>query len=70
MHLQFFCNFKKPVRPSHIKKVDNKLHIEAVKINNGADDYCMKEETRVDGPWTFGIRPIKRNSKADWDMVR
>lgn len=24
-----------------------------------------KEETRIDGPWTFGIRPAKRNLKGD-----
>lgn len=34
-------------------------------MNNGADAYCMKEETRVDGPWTFGILPAKRNVKGD-----
>jgi DNA mismatch repair protein MutH len=30
----------------------------------------MKEETRVDGPWEFGIKPVKRNSKEDWEEVR
>lgn len=50
-HIQFFANFKKPVRPSHIKKVDNRLHIEIVRVNNGADTYCMKEETRLEGPY-------------------
>lgn len=25
----------------------------------------MKEETRLEGPWEFGIRPIERNSKKD-----
>lgn len=69
LHLQFFQNYSKPVRAAHIKKKDMRLHIEAVKINNGADDYCMKEDTRVDGPWQFGVRPVKRNSKADWDRV-
>lgn len=29
----------------------------------------MKEETRVDGPWEFGERPIRRNVKEDWDSV-
>lgn len=52
-----------------IKKCDQRLHIEKVKINNGADDYCMKEDTRVEGPWEFGVRPVKRNSKKDWDRI-
>lgn len=66
-HIQFFMNWKTQVRPAHIKKVDNRLHIEIVKINNGAHDYCMKEDTRVEGPWEFGIKPVQRNSKKDWD---
>jgi len=46
------------------------LHIEVVKINNGADNYCLKEETRIEGPFEFGNRPIKRNSKVDWDLIK
>lgn len=38
-------------------------------MNNGADTYCMKEDTRVEGPWEFGTRPVKRNSKEDWARV-
>lgn len=33
--------------------------------NNGADDYCNKEDTRIEGPWTFGIRPARKNLKGD-----
>lgn len=58
LHLQFFVNFKNPQRCAALKKIDNKIHIEVVKINNGAHDYCMKEDTRVDGPWEFGVKPV------------
>lgn len=30
----------------------------------------MKEESRIDGPWEFGIKPVQRNSKEDWDEVK
>jgi len=30
----------------------------------------MKEDTRVAGPWEFGIKPLKRNNKTDWEEVR
>lgn len=30
----------------------------------------MKEETRVDGPWEFGEKPVRRNNKMDWEEVR
>lgn len=33
--------------------------------NNGADRYCTKEETRLEGPFTFGIKPARRNVKGD-----
>lgn len=69
LHLQFFMYFKTAVRAAAIKKKDKRLHIEKVEVNNGADTYCMKEDTRVDGPWEFGVRPIKRNSKTDWERV-
>jgi len=62
-------NFKIPTRPNVLKKYDNKLHIEIVKVNNGADTYCMKEDTRLEGPFEFGIRPVKRSSKTDWALV-
>lgn len=70
LHIQFFANYKAKCSAGKIKKFDNKLHIEKVKVNNGADTYCMKEETRVEGPYTFGVKPIKRNDKHDWEEVK
>ena len=66
-HLQFTMNFPRQVRMAHITKVVQ-CHCVAIKVDNGVDTYCMKEETRVDGPWTFGQRPIK-NTKTDWKIV-
>lgn len=54
---------------AHLKKHCSKSHFEIVKVNNGADAYCNKEDTRVEGPWEFGKKPINRASKADWDAV-
>lgn len=45
------------------------LHAEKVVRNNGADKYCMKEDTRLDGPWEFGVKPVERNNKTDWERV-
>jgi len=52
-----------------LKKRDPKGHFDPVVIDNGAAAYCMKEDTRCDGPWTFGKQPMK-NTKTDWDSVR
>lgn len=61
---------KEKKRGSALKKVDSKVHFEKVEVNNGADNYCMKEDTRLEGPFEFGTKPVKRNSKRDWDEVR
>lgn len=53
------------MRLSFLKKHCPKSHFELVKFNNGADTYCNKEDTRVEGPWSFGIKPAKRNVKGD-----
>lgn len=62
-HIQFFVNFHKTNKKSlkAMKKLDAKVHWEPVRVNNGANEYCMKEDTRVEGPWEFGIKPAKRN---------
>ena len=52
-----------------LKKHCGKAHFEPVKVNNGADAYCMKEDTRLEGPWEFGTKPVKRNNKQDWEQV-
>lgn len=70
VHIQYFLNFEKPTRVSALKKHCSKSHFETVVINNGAHSYCMKEETRIDGPWEFGVKPVQRNSKADWEEVK
>jgi len=51
---------------SVLQKLAPRGHFEKVKVNNGADDYCLKEDTRVEGPWELGSKPVKRNSKVDW----
>ncbi|AXH73225.1 MAG: Rep [Cressdnaviricota sp.] len=30
----------------------------------------MKEDTRVEGPWEFGEKPVQRNNKEDWEEVK
>lgn len=29
----------------------------------------MKEDTRIEGPWEFGTKPVKLNSKEDWEKI-
>jgi len=69
-HLQFYVHYARCVRITHITKKFPSIHCEKVKRDNGASSYCMKEDTRVEGPFTFGTVPVRRNSKTDWEQVR
>lgn len=68
-HFQFYMNFSKQISFSFLKNVNSSIHFDGVLVNNGADLYCLKSDTRIDGPWEFGIKPVHRNSKTDWDSV-
>lgn len=69
LHFQFYQHFKISKRLSHYKKYLPQAHCEPVIVDNGADKYCMKEDTRVEGPWEYGTKPLRRNNKSDWDQV-
>jgi hypothetical protein len=58
---------KNAKRMAAMKKLCAKTHWEIVRNPDRSMLYCMKEETRLEGPWEFGIKPVKRDSKADWD---
>lgn len=65
VHLQYFIHMKAQTRISALKKVCQHSHFELVKKDNGCTEYCNKEETRIEGPWTFGIRPARVDKKGD-----
>ena len=60
-------NFGQGVRVTKFKGIP--LHAEKVKVDNGVRDYCMKKETRVEGPWEFGSAPVRVNNKKDWEEI-
>lgn len=64
-HIQYFLHLEKKQRISWFKTHCSKSHFEFVKYNNGADEYCNKEDTRLEGPFSFGVRPAQRNKKGD-----
>ena len=69
-HIQFFMNFVNATRSSVFKKYDKRIHFTRVmRTPEQAEIYCLKEETRVDGPWEYGTKPIRHNCKVDWEMV-
>lgn len=69
-HWQFVVSFKRKSSLAAVKKVfGNTAHCELTR-SESANDYCSKEETRVEGTeFEYGSKPIRRNSKTDWDAV-
>jgi hypothetical protein len=68
LHFQFYQNFKSKCRLSHYKNTLPAAHCEPA-IGDKAREYCQKTESRVEGPWEYGTKPLQRNSKADWEEV-
>lgn len=54
-HLQGYIEFDRPQRMSALKKIHESIHWEPRRGSQSqAIAYCMKDETRVAGPWEFG----------------
>lgn len=53
-HIQFALYFKSQRDIKSLKKFCPRAHFEPVYRDNGVDAYCMKEETRAEGPFEFG----------------
>lgn len=71
LHYQGFIVLHNPITLNALKKrFDQKIHLSIRYKDSSADNaanYCMKEESRIDGPWERGDKPSqgKRN-----DLVR
>nr|WAE42966.1 MAG: replication associated protein [Cressdnaviricota sp.] len=54
-HIQGYLQLNRVQRLSYVKKLHATAHWEMSKgTPEQARDYCMKEDTRVEGPWQFG----------------
>lgn len=56
-HVQGYVELSKPYRIGQVKALfnDDTMHLEPRRgTQQEARDYCMKAETRIQGPWEFG----------------
>lgn len=73
-HIQFVFHLPKPgKRATAVFKLDKGASYTMGNADNyyaeHGYEYSAKPETHIDGPWKFGTRPMKMNSKVDWDKV-
>lgn len=54
-HFQGYIELNKPQRLSAMKNIVPRAHFEPrLGTRDQARDYCMKSESRIDGPWEYG----------------
>ena len=69
-HYQGYIIFKTNKTPHAVKLINPRAHWELrVGTHEGARNYCSKEDTRVDGPWTFGEEP-KQGKRTDLLLLK
>lgn len=65
-HFQGYLELKKPTRLAGMKKIWPNIHFELRKgTQQQAIDYCKKSETKLDGPWEFGIPGPGAGARTD-----
>jgi len=73
LHFQGYVEFKRSVKMGGVKKAlgNNKVHLEPREgTRDEARGYCMKEESRVDGPFEFGqYVESEQGKRSDLDTV-
>lgn len=69
-HFQGYVYFKGKQRMSYLKKLNSRAHWE---VRRGTHDeayaYCTKEDTRIDGPFEFGIAPNQQGKRTDIELL-
>lgn len=68
-HLQGFVRFTKAHSLTACKKHDATAHWEPCAAPAAAVEYCSKEETRVDGPWTIGTPKGVQGKRQDLESA-
>lgn len=70
-HFQGYIELAKPMRIAGVRKLLNcNAHLETKKgTREQARDYCMKEESRVEGPWEFGEWSTGQGARTDLKNV-
>lgn len=68
-HFQICIAFSKKVSLASVTRVFGRgVHAELTR-SEAAAAYCCKELTRVGESFELGCKPIRRNSKTDWESV-
>lgn len=68
-HYQLVAAFAKKVSLSRVVSLFGRGTHAELSRSEAANEYVGKEETRIGEPFELGAKPIRRNSKTDWESV-
>ena len=69
-HYQGYAEFDSPKRLTALKKINARAHWEKrTSTPTKAIAYTQKKDTRVDGPWTIGVKGPGQGHRSDLDLV-
>lgn len=70
-HLQGYLQLKQRQRLSYLKKLDSHAHWEVRRgTHQEAVEYCSKEDTRQEGPWTYGTPTMGQGQRSDLQALK
>ena len=71
-HFQGYVEFTRGYRLNGVKKrISETAHFEPRRATaDKAIAYCKKEDTRVDGPWEFGVRSRGQGARSDLEAFK
>jgi len=68
-HYQLVVAFPKKVSLPGVTRMFGRSTHGELSRSEAANAYVGKEETRIGEPFELGAKPVRRNSKTDWDSV-
>lgn len=70
-HIQGYVQLKNPKSLGGMKKIDGKIHFEPRRgTHEQARSYCMKEESRIEGPWELGEPKDDQGNRTDLQELK
>lgn len=68
-HIQLFAQFANQISLKRLQKQFKPAHIEPCHDSFKSYQYCIKQETRIEGPITFGPVPKPRKQKGNTSKI-
>lgn len=68
-HYQCLVAFSCKQSLSSVTRIFGKGIFAELSRSAAANEYVCKEDTRIGGPWEFGVMPVAVNQKHDWELI-